>query len=66
MNSLASYKKHILLHQEDKKKLKCSACRQKFNFKSELKRDIMQFIWRGANTSAQVEVVANCLKCKQH
>ena len=37
-HSLASHKKHILLHEEDKKKLKCFVCGHKFNFKSELDR----------------------------
>ena len=37
-HSLASHKKHILLHQEDKKKLKCFVCGHKFNFQSELDR----------------------------
>ena len=37
-HSLASHKKHILLHQEDKRKLKCFVCGHKFNFQSELDR----------------------------
>ena len=64
-HSLASHKKHILLHEEDKKKLKCFVCGHKFNFKSELDRHNVVHL-SDRKHICPTRGCGKSLKCKAH